>query len=93
MILGRDHADADEATGGRMILSLGVSHRPVPLSGAAPLRRGSSVAPEEYARRMVFAEELHADEVDKMPHTPRRTGCLPTCSSIRLSERQAPRAE
>jgi hypothetical protein len=31
---------------------------------------GRSVALEEYARQMVYAEELHADEVDKMLRTP-----------------------
>jgi bacterioferritin len=31
---------------------------------------GCSVALEEYARQMVYAEELHASEVDKMLRTP-----------------------
>ena len=31
---------------------------------------GRSVALEEYARQMVYAEELHASEVDKMLRTP-----------------------
>src|ERR1700736_3570195 len=31
---------------------------------------GRSVALEEYARQMVYAEELHAGEVDKMLRTP-----------------------
>jgi bacterioferritin len=32
--------------------------------------QGRSVTLEEYARRMVYAEELHASEVDKMLRTP-----------------------
>jgi bacterioferritin len=32
--------------------------------------QGRSVALEEYARQMVYAEELHASEVDKMLRTP-----------------------
>ena len=31
---------------------------------------GASVLLEEYARQMVYAEELHASEVDKMLRTP-----------------------
>src|SRR5207237_1691297 len=33
---------------------------------------GRSVILEEYARQMVYAEELHASEVDKMLRTPER---------------------
>ena len=32
--------------------------------------QGRSVVLEEYARRMIYAEELHASEVDKMLRTP-----------------------
>ena len=37
---------------------------------------GRSVMLEEYARQMVYAEELHASEVDKMLRTPGEVGAF-----------------